>query len=237
MSQSSLLSLCREEYARLARELTHQGLSRQSVEECRDRLVEERDGRWYVKPLAYRPTGVALGCPLPDHGVLNTFYRAACSVERWMQSVGDPSAPGFAHVPPDAYHITLLNRSHYDVNEVVSMTPEEGQVVEASLRRLAAGPIRVLATGLQLTRTGRVFARCLPTNDKILELRSQLASLHPELRTNIPRVVHIKLGHLLKPLEREELARFCLWMNRLGNSTIAQMDFTDVYTPLGRIPL
>jgi hypothetical protein len=236
MSDTGLLSACREEYARLARELAHQGLSRRWVEDCREHLVEERNGHWYVKPLAYRPTGVALGCPLP-HGVQNAFYRAACSAERWMQSRGDRSEPAFAHVPQEAYHITLLNRSHYDINEVISMTPEEGQAVAASLRRLAPGTIQVLVTGLQLTHTGRLFARCLPLDDKILELRNQLAEMHPELRTNIPRVVHIKLGHLLKPLEQDELARFCLFMNRLGNSILARMDFTDVYTPNGRLSL
>jgi hypothetical protein len=173
---------------------------------------------------------------LPNH-VQNSFYRAACSVERWMQSVGDRSEPAFAHVPQQSYHITILNRSHYDINEVISMTPEEGQAVAASLRRLAPGTIQVLVTGLQLTQTGRLFARCLPIDDKILDLRNQLAALYPELRTNIPHVVHIKLGHLLKPLERDELDRFLLFMNRLGNSTLARMDFTDVYTPTGRVPL
>lgn len=237
MSETRLLLMCRQEYARLGRELAHQGLSRSWVEDCRDQLVEEREGRWHVKPLAYRPTGVALGCPLPDHAVQNSFYRAACSVERWMQAVGDRSAPGFAHVPQEAYHITLLNRSHYDFNEVIAMTPEEGGAVAASIRRLAPGTIQVLVTGMQLTHTGRVFARCLPIDDTILDLRTKLAELHPELRTNIPRVVHIKLGHLLKPLEQDELARFCLLLNRLGNSILSRLDFTDVYTPTGRVPL
>jgi hypothetical protein len=236
MSGTKLVSICREEYARLARELAHLGLSRRWVEDCRNQLVEEREGRWYVKPLAYRPTGVALGCPL-DHGVQNTFYRAACAAERWMQAVGDPSLPALAHVPQDAYHITILNRSHYDINEVIPMTPEEGKAVAASLRRLAPGMVQVLVTGLQLTHTGRLFARCLPTDDKILELRTRLAELHPELRTNIPRVVHIKIGHLLKPLEQDELDRFSLFMNRLGNSILARLDFTDVYMPTGRVLL
>jgi hypothetical protein len=237
MSPPSLLSLCREEYTRLARELSHKGLSEAAVEDCRARLAEQRDGRWYVKALAYQPTGVALGSPLPDQRAQNTFFRAACQVERWMQSIGDPSASSFAHVPPDWYHITVLNRSHYDVNEVLPMNAAEGQAVEASLRALSPGTITVLASGLQLSRTGRVFVRCLPVDDTILELREHLAELHPELRTNIPRLVHIKIGHLMKPLTRDELARFCLFLGRLGNSTLARLDFTDVFTPLGRVPL
>jgi hypothetical protein len=237
MSATRSLALCREEYTRMAREVAHNGLSQKWVEDCRDRLAEKRDGRWYVKPLAYRPTGVALGCPLPDHLTQNMFFRAAGWIERWMQAIGDPNAPPFAHVPAEAYHITVLNRSHYDVNEVISMTREEGQAVEASIRALGLGTITVLACGLQITHTGRVFIRCLPVDDKILELREHLAAVHPELRTNIPRVVHIKIGHLMKPLERDELARFCLWLNRLGNSTLTRLDFTNVYLPLGRVPL
>jgi hypothetical protein len=237
MSPRSLLSLCREEYILLARELSHKGLSDAAVEDCRARLAEQSDGRWYVKTLAYKPTGVALGSPLPNHRVQSDFHRAACQVERWMHSIGDPSAPSFAHVPPDFYHITVLNRSHYDVNEVVPMTAGEGQAVEVSLRALSPGTITVLASGLQLSRSGRVFVRCLPVDDTILALRERLSEAHPELRTNIPRLVHIKIGHLMKPLSRDELARFCLYLNRLGNSSIAQLDFGDVYTPLRRVPL
>jgi hypothetical protein len=237
MSPRSLLTICREEYARLARELSHRGISEAAVEDCRARLAEQRDGRWFVKALAYQPTGVALGSPLPDHLAQNTFFRAACQVERWLQASGDPSAPAFAHVPPDWYHITVLNRSHYDVNEVVPMTAVEGQAVAASLRALSPGTVTVLSSGLQLSRTGRVFVRCLPVDEKILELRDHLAGIHPELRTNIPRLVHIKIGHLMKSLTRDEQARFCLYLNRLGNCTLARLDFPDVFTPLRRVSL
>ncbi len=231
------LMLCRQEFIRLAREVRQEGVSKEAVEICRTTLVEQRDSRWYIKSLAFLPTGVALGCPLPDLHAQKLFFLLAQLIEQWVQGKDDPSRPVFAYVPPEAYHITIVNRSHYEFNEVMPLALDEKIAIGHMIAQLKLKCISVVTSGILLTHTGRIFIKCLVWNDNIFELRNLLGKTFPQLRTNIPRLVHIKIGHLMKPLNDQELLGFQAWLERLGNHAITRLDFTDLYTPAGRIEL
>ncbi len=231
------IDMCRREYIRLAREMRRKGLSQDAIETCRTTLVDLQDDRWFLKPIAFRPTGLALGCPLPNRRAQKIFYRAAQLVEKWLRGGGDAGLPVFAYVPPDAYHITVVNRSHYDFNEVVPLTADEKSVFETAVAQLQVKQVSLVTSGLFLTCTGRLFVKCLVFDDSILRLRSFLSETYPQLRTNLPRLVHIKIGHLMKVLEPQQLLEFGAWLERLGHHTITRIDFTDLYTPAGRIGL
>lgn len=231
------LMICRNEYIRLARELKQKGLSAKEIEAGRTSLVELRDNRWFLKPKAYLPTGVALGCPLPQLQVQKLFYRAASLIDKWLQGKDGPSLPALAYVPPQAYHITIVNRSHYEYNEVVALTLDEQESIRRVISNLQVGMISVVTSGLFLTHTGRLFVKLLVFDDRILNLRTILSQTYPQLRTNVPKLVHIKIGHLMKALNETDLLSFNVWLQQLGHYTISRIDFTDVYTPAGRIEL
>jgi len=231
------LALCRKEFIRLSREVSRKGISSAALETCRTTLVEQREKQWYIKSLAYQPTGLALGCPLPNIRDQKLFFHAARLIGKWVQGGDDPACPAFAHVPPESFHITIVNRSHYQFNEIVSLTVDERNAIQAVVARLNIKRISVVTSGILLTHTGRIFIKCLPLDDNIFHLRALLAESFPLLRTNIPRLVHIKIGHLLTPIEDRDLPGFVSWLERLGNHIIARLDFTDLFTPAGRIEL
>jgi hypothetical protein len=154
-----------------------------------------------------------------------------------MQGKDGPDFPSFAYVPPKSYHITILNRSHYEYNKVVPLTLDERQAIGQFVSKLQLGKISVVTSGMFLTHTGRLFIKCLVFDDNILNLRTMLSQTYPQLRTNIPRLVHIKIGHLMRTPSREELLEFSPWLERLGYHVITRIDFADLYTPSGRIEL
>ncbi|MBI5954911.1 MAG: hypothetical protein HY865_24895 [Chloroflexi bacterium] len=231
------LLICRKEYIRLARDVQQKGISQSEVEICKNTLVKFQDDHWILKSIAYSPTGIALGCSLPQAQTQKLFHHAAQLIERWMRGKEESDIPVFAYVPPEAYHITIVNRSHYEFNEVVPLTMDELKVIQHFISKLRLGTISVLTSGLFLTHTGRLFVKCLVFDDKILQLRSALAESFPQLRTNIPKLVHIKIGHLMKPITKMQLQEFGVFLERLGHYTISRIDFTDLYTPVGRIEL
>lgn len=232
------LKLCQQEYRRLARELGQRGISASQVERCRVALSEAGREGWQVIQAAYLPTGAALGCRLTEKNTERLFGRCARLMAGWLaQEVGKAGEAGLALVPAEAYHITVVNRSHYEVNEVVAISSEEKQEIEAQVRRMGVGRISVMSCGVQVTHFGRVYIKCLPCDDKILRLRNQLGEGFPQLRTNIPRMLHIKIGHLIKPLNAGELLRFMSFMERMGQAVVRRLDFDDLFTPAGRISL
>ena len=231
------LTLCRNVFLQLEREVRQKGISKEAVETSRTTLVERQNNQWYIKPIAFLPTGVALGCPLPQLRVQKLLYRAAKLIGKWVQGNDDPTRPAFAYVPSESYHITIVNRSHYEFNEVLPLTLDEKIVIEHAVTQLNIKRVSVVTSGIFLTHTGRIFIKCLVLDDNIFNMRNLLAKTLPQLQVNIPRLVYIKLGHLLKPLNDQELLGFNAWLERLENYVIARLDFTDLYTPAGKIEL
>ncbi len=232
-----LLKMCRTEYIRLARQVQHQGLSIAGVEQSvREFTAFENDCAW-VKPLAYAPTGVALGCPLPDEHLSRYFWKIAHLLEAKLWGWSTATGPAFAYVPQNSYHITVLNRSHYETSVVFPMNEEEFAQVKEAVVRLSIVSLRVLSCGLVLTSAGKLFVKCLPIDDRILMLREHLIKEIPFLRTNAPRMIHIKLGHILIPLDKARTCELLAWLQRLDQLVIGQFEFLDLYTPVGRIAL
>jgi 2'-5' RNA ligase len=221
---------CRERYIRIARECRRRGLAIEEITRSRDDLNERRDGRIWLKPEAYYPTGVALGFPLPDRRFERRLERILSLLQRRLG--GD-----IALVPPGAYHVTLVNRGHFDVGPVVSLTGIELDAAAGIVSSLALPPLDLHFHGLALTRTGRFIVPGYPCRSDVFRLRRALYEAVPSLRVNTPRTTHIKIGHLLRPLSGEELGRTREWMAAAGELISARIVFEDVFTPLGRIPL
>lgn len=186
---------------------------------------------------AYKPTGLALGCPLPKSSQVELFSRLACLADSKLKQYFSSEQPSFAYVPADWYHITIANRTHYESSAVSCLDEDEKQAVKALISELNLQEFRVIASGLILTSYGRLFVKCLPTDDGILKLRSALVRNFPWLQTNMPKMVHIKLGHLMMPLSTIQLQSFMAWLAMVEQHAICDLVFTDVYTPQGRIRL
>jgi hypothetical protein len=234
---STALDACRAEYVRLDRELHHRGLDEQAIRATRESLSESHDGRFVLKAEAYDPTGVALGRPLPERGQTVLLTRLACLIEAWLADRTRSREPTLTHVPATAYHITVLNRSHYEFSSITLLTPGEQRRIEATVSQLGLKAIDVIACGIGLTASGRLFVKCLPADDRLFELRARLAEAFPQMRINAPRTAHIKIGHLRTPLRRDQLLAFGAWLKRLDERVTRRVVFGDVYTPQGRIRL
>ena len=226
---------CRALYEQIEAATNECGLDAEQVGLSADRYRERRAGRDFVTPDAYRPTGAALGCPLPDDGVSRKLSVIAEELERFLRRARPDAPSWFAFVPANSYHVTVVNRGHYDTSEVVSL--------DASMQRNLAGvvgkypSITLDLAGIALTRQGRVIVKCVPRSDELVLLRELIVSRIPELAENVPRTAHIKLGHVLVPLIAEELSAFIAFAKSLDEAARGALVFRDLFTPAGRVPL
>lgn len=225
------------EYIKLARELDHNGLDLQAIQKTCSSLTEIRPTQNLLRGEAYKPTGLALGRPLPESGQVELFARLACLTEARLKQYFRSELPSFAYVPADWYHITIANRTHYESSALSYLDEKEKQGIEALISKLGLQEIRVIASGLILTASGRLFVKCLPIDDRILQLRAMLIHTFPWLQTNMPKMAHIKLGHLMVPLAAPQLQSFVAWLARTEQHAICDLVFKDIYTPQGRVSL
>ena len=147
-------------------------------------LPRAERGRDFVTAAAYRPTGAALGCPLPDDGVSRKLSLVAEELERFLRRAHPDARSWFAFVPASSYHVTVVNRGHYDTSEIISL--------DTSMRRHLAGVVEKYPSitldlaGIALTRQGRVLAKCIPRSNDLVILRQLIVSRIPELAENVP---------------------------------------------------
>jgi 2'-5' RNA ligase len=223
----------RELYAQIEAATLERGLDTEQILLSATRYRERRAGRDLVTPDAYQPTGAALGSPLPDEGTSRRLSLVAEELARFLRTVRANANAWFAFVPERSYHVTVVNRGHFDTSEVVSL--------DAAMRtRLASvvgsfAPLALDLEGIAITRQGRVLAKCVPRSDDLGLLRETIVRQIPELGENTPRTAHIKLGHVLLPLtaaETSDLVRFAQSFAVRGT-----LLFRDLFTPAGRIPL
>jgi hypothetical protein len=225
------------EYIKLASELYVNGLDVQAIQNTCCKLIDPKSTKIFLRREAYQPTGLAFGCSLPESSQTELFYRLACLADAQLKQCINSDQPTLAYVPADWYHITIANRTHYKFSSISCLNEYEKQAVETLISKLALHEIRVISTGLILTTSGGLFVKCLPIDDRLLHLRTALARALPELWTNIPKMVHIKLGHLMTPLATPQLQSFMAWLTMTEQHAIYDLVFTDVYTPKGRISL
>jgi len=230
--------ICRDRYRFLQTEIRQQGLDLVQLARSTTELSQSIDGRRFLKPSAFAPTGVALGCPLPDPSVTERLWQLAGSVDAQIQELVEQPGPTLAYVPPDHYHITLVNRTHFELSQTITSM---GQAEKAAVRDLLVqgnwGRIEVRFSGLILTHWGRLIVPGFPRVDSLYRLRDAIAETVPELQTNIPNTAHVKLGHLLAPLRGEKLKMLLESIEKLGGQMDLRLAFDDVYTPAGRIEL
>lgn len=225
-TQASAFSLSRRAYIRFARDVHKRGVNPDGIGRRAAAIDEYRDGRWYVLPVAYVPTGVALGCPLPRSDTAR-LWRLTCTV----------STPAVALVPRDAYHITVVNRAHYEETAPASLTADEHLAVSETIQRMHLQRVVVIATGFSVTPGGHLLVECLPIGDELLTLRRDLIAAVPALGVHAPRTAQIKVAHLRTALHGDALTALLARLKAMSAYAASTLTFTDVFTPRGRIPL
>lgn len=226
---------CREIYDSICRQTWESGIDESKVLESKDKFAVSEGREYFVKREAAKPTGVALGHPLPERVFADQLWRLCHDVEHRLATLGD--TPTFAFVPASGYHITLASRSHFDNGPVFDMNAEETEAARHTITQVKVGAITVDFMGLVLSRDGRLLVRGFPTDNRIAELRRALAIGVPTLRRPFPKLVHVKLGHFLTCPPLPQLREVMSWLDTLSNDLRARIVFEDVYTPRERIAL
>ena len=213
LTRCAAARIAEAEYRRLEEEVRRDGMDAAVIRANANHLTERRGDEWLVTERAYLPTAVALGCPL-DPTATAELRRAATSID------------GLAHVPANAYHITVVNRAHYEHSAPAFLSLDEFRAVRECIARLNLREIAVDVAGFLITAHGKVFLKCLPVDDSLLELRTRLVDAVPALAINVPKTAHIKLAHVRVPTSGVP-----------PPVSLSKLIFRDVYTPHGRIPL
>ncbi len=226
------------------------GLTEPEVCRSRDELSESKDGRWYLRPEAFAPSGVALGCPLPDATVTRRLWRFAQLIDKRLKILtGSDSC--FAYVPPHCYHITILNRDHFaprgidhrdskqeGPRKIKMLSKAEFHRCRGAVTPLSVKSLSVLIRGLVLPANGRVLVTAYPVDNHIPDLRLEMLRAVPDLgKVNIPGALTIKLGHIRHSLVSPQLQELLAWLRIRGEHLPAKLDFTELYTPRGCIQL
>jgi hypothetical protein len=224
-------------YSELREEVRSLGLDAQEIMRSRHELAIGSAGDCRLDPSAYVPTGVVLGTPLPDADVTYTLFSLAKSFAAGLAGILTGKTTVFAYVPPPYYHITLVNRSHFDCSEVTYMTDTEWELARSLVTDCEVGGIAIQLRGLILTRTGRLIVPGYTAHAAAFELRRSLALNHGHLGVNVPRTIHVKLGHVLESPEPSHLAAILDMVDELGAGIRIDLRFADVHTPIDRISL
>jgi hypothetical protein len=117
------------------------------------------------------------------------------------------------------------------------MTAKEKSKAEQIVLHSGKGPVNLQLHGLIVTHWGRLIVPGYPDDGLLYRLREQLAGEVPQLRANLPNTAHIKLGHVLAPLNREESRGLWECVTRCGEHIHEHVSFDHLYSPLGRMPL
>lgn len=223
---------CRAFYAGLRQETRRDGLSAPAIEHARTELSEVRDGICWLRPQAYSPTGVALGVPLPGQDITRALRSITDSLTRYLTA----DQPPLALVPPDSYHMTLVNRAHYLVGgRIRPLSIAQHRQVAAIVRRSGIASIEVDLRGLLLTNYGALIVAGYPRGPELYDLRRRIAESIPALRVHLPLAAHVKIAQLL--INPADLPDLLSQISDLGKTLRGRLTFHDLYTPAGRICL
>lgn len=233
----SSFRICRSEYIKMERSLRRLGLDVEAQASVATHFTQLHNGHLRLLPAACQPTGVALGCPLPQVGFGRHLGRIVGLFSRVLRSMGHQGASGVASVPEHLLHVTVVNRTHYRIQDVQALSAEEFACVRESVRRSEVNTISVIFQGLILTREGSLVVPGYPIDDSLFDLRRQLSDNNIAFSGKLPKVAHIKLGHLLAPLSNLELRELQLWISDASRHVLERVAFDTLYTPLGQIAL
>src|SRR5690242_3581045 len=91
---------CRKRYRFLAGECRRRGLSAAAIERSRQELHRQTGVACHLNEIAYKPTGVALGCPVPNAQFTRRLWHFSGLVEKYLRAVAGDDRSTFAFVPP-----------------------------------------------------------------------------------------------------------------------------------------
>ena len=242
MRAKDLDARCRACYVSLARETRRRGLDAQAARESAAALSRRIDGTWYLRERAFKPTGIALGCPLPAGTVADRLWRIVNVAARRIALLDPERRPAFSFVPREWYHTTIVNRSHYTIDSsmaeggsMVRMFDEERRQVREIVAECGLREIVVHLNGMLLTRGGRLIVPGFPADDRLYDLRRKLVRELPQLGVNTPVTCHVKVGHLIAPFGPSESEAVLRIIAHCGDHVSARLAFHDVFTPAGRV--
>lgn len=230
--------ILRKRYKDLAKEYHEFGLNENEVRRSKEDLCFQADNKYILESITYKPTGVALGHPLPDQDMTENLWEISNSVEQYLRDINHESDKCFAFVPKDSYHITLVNYSHFDCDKnITSITQNEIEKVRQAISKLNIDSVKIQFNGLIITSSGRLILQGFPTDDRFYRLRQTLYENVTELRVNTPKTAHVKSGHILTQLSLSESESLFQKVVKLGTGVNFSLTFDDVYTPVERIAL
>jgi hypothetical protein len=227
--------MCRCNYTILREEFAEHGIDPGEV--IKSRALACNDGTsWWVDKAAFYPTGVALGCSLPDAAFSNILFQATNAVAQAIEPFLQAGQAHFSFVPESGYHVTLVNYSHFDCAEtseqVVLMDTPALCKVKEYFQRVRHPMPRIQFKGLILTRSGRLIVPGYAVDITAFAIRADLAKLNPRFETNLPKTLHIKLGHFLRNLNPGSQDQCLEILDEIGAQIDSTLAFGEVFTPL-----
>jgi hypothetical protein len=150
-------------------------------------------------------------------------------------------SPAIALVPPSFYHVTVVNRDHFDLKNEVSIVASlsRGQKVSIARSLAKVAPdglsIQIRFSGFLLTTEGRLIVRGYPADEQLFAMRRACRECVRALGCRVPITAHLKIGHLLTPLTIPQVRAFYSWFNEEAQRIMSILCFRDAYTPAGRI--
>ncbi len=229
---------CRWEYQNLTQQFLEKGFNPAEIIKA-VALSYMDGGTCWVDESAFQPTGVALGCPLPDSQFSEQLHRTAKLVAGELAPFFVPGFPVFAFVPSQSYHVTLVNYSHFDCTQVkeniISLDLTAFRLIENYFQTHIHHRPQIQFQGLVLTKAGRLIVPGFAVDRTPFIIRSDLVRLVAQFSTNLPRTLHIKLGHCLRHLDGAVQQECQKIIDRHGRTIDKILPFTDIHTSFSNI--
>ena len=225
-------------YPRMSVQKESGGFTSREIEKSARRLVTPHGRFFLLKDLAFKPTGVALGRPLPDDCLADQLWSAAQILDRFLGIIQPSRCRHFGFVPKSWYHVTVVNWTHFDDSPTVTNMPKRELPVvrDALTAAVQKKEVSVRFAGLLLTKEGRLLVPGYPQDTSVARMRQDLSRAHQAFASHLPPAAHIKLGHILVNVKNKSFAAVCELVALLGRQINASVLFRDLYTPAGRIP-
>jgi hypothetical protein len=223
----------RERFGRMHQETRARGLDPALIEQA---LIKCRweDGVIWLGEEAYLPTGLALGCPLPQPAAVSQLWEMACAVDRWLRAATASYNVGLAFVPCHWYHITLLSRSHYsDGRRLTYLTKEEAAQAAITIRELGIEMLSIVLSGLSISRSGALLVGAFPTNGSLEKVRLAAAQSNPLLQNRFPAMTYVKIAQLPCRLDDDVFSELAASFVNQYDALHLELCFQHVYTPAG----
>jgi hypothetical protein len=200
---------CRRQYLRIHQRTWRSGLDFSKIQDSKFKHCVERGAETEVTVDAYRPTGVALGHPLPCLQTTRRLYRLA----------------------------KLVDRSHFDHGPVFDITRHEQRQAAQVIAAANTGRVTIDFNGFLLSSDGRLLVRGYPQDERLFHLRQRLAEALPADAGPPSVLAHIKLGHVLVCPSLQQVRELSDWLGRCSHHLSKSLVFEDVFSPVERMKL